>query len=285
MSELLDAVKVVAVIMIMLPACISDWRKREASDVIWMIMGAFGIVCMAYVAFSDGMKWEYVMMIVGSAMILIDILWDHEKGIIITVLFYAVMAVMFIVPMITSWDDQTVRQFTLVPASYLLFVAMFFAGLIKGGADAKCLITLAMVFQTYPVFSAFPFIDVPGGVISEIFGFPLMVFFHAALFTIVLSVLYLAINLKNGDKAFPAMFLGYKADVQEAKGKHVWPMEKVEDGKAVLTSKGQDETTFDELEKIGAERVWVTPMIPFLIPITIAIIFVAFVGNILFLAF
>ena len=42
------------------------------------------------------------------------------------------------------------------------------------------------------------------------------------------------------------------------------------------------EEILDELEGAGVNRIWVTPKIPFLIPLTISLLFSVFVGNIFF---
>jgi hypothetical protein len=39
------------------------------------------------------------------------------------------------------------------------------------------------------------------------------------------------------------------------------------------------------LRAAGISRVWVTPKIPFIIPLTVSLIFVAIVGNVFFLIF
>jgi prepilin signal peptidase PulO-like enzyme (type II secretory pathway) len=40
---------------------------------------------------------------------------------------------------------------------------------------------------------------------------------------------------------------------------------------------------YNDLEKSGADMIWVTPKIPFLIPITVSVLFSSIVGNIIFL--
>ena len=282
MTELLDVAKLTVVIVMLIPACISDWRRREASDVPWFLIGVFGIVCMMYTAFSDGMRWEYALMIIGTVMILVDILWDFERKPLFKILFYICLALFFIIPTVSAFDDVLVRTFLVVPAAFLIFVGMFMSGLVRGGADTKCLIVLAMVFQTYPVFNAFPLIGLPDLETMLIFQFPLMVMFHAALFSVSLLFYNLIRNLSRGERRIPQMLTGYRMSTADARDAHVWPMQSVVNGKAVM-AKAQEKSVIDDLENVGESEIWVTPMIPFLIPITVAVLFVAFVGNLLFL--
>jgi len=245
----------------------------------------FGIACMIYAISSEPFRLEYVTPVIGAAMILADILWPKERGPAVTVMFYVIMASMFVFPLVSAWGDPVAMGLMTVPAAYLIFMAMFAAGIVKGGADVKCLIVLAMVFPSYPVFKGLPMIAVPDVLIADVFQFSLMVLFHAALFSLSVGLYYIAVNVRRGDTDMPYMFLGYRMDVADAKGAHVWPMHKVVDGKAVRTRKAQDPGVISEIERTGEERIWVTAMVPFLVPVTIAIIFVAFVGNILFLLF
>jgi len=282
MTELLDVAKLTVVIMMLIPACISDWRRREASDVLWFLIGVFGIVCMTYTAFSDGMRWEYALMIVGTVMILVDILWDFERKLLFKILFYICLALLFIIPMVSAFDDVLVRTFLVVPAAFLIFVGMFMSGLVRGGADTKCLIVLAMVFQSYPIFYGFPLIGLPDLETMLIFQFSLMVMFHAALFSVSLLFYNLIRNLSRGERKIPQTFTGYRMSTTDARDAHVWPMQSVVNGKVAM-AKAQEKSVIDDLENVGESEIWVTPMIPFLIPITVAVLFVAFIGNLLFL--
>jgi len=278
-------IRFAVVIAVMVSASISDWRKREASDVHWIVLGAFGVACMIYSAFQGPIGIEHAMIISGTAMILIDILWDRERRMSVSVLFYAVMAAMFVLPLISSSGDPDIVEFMTIPAAFLIFVGMFFAGILRGGADVKCLIVLAIVFHAYPSFSGFPMIAVPGNGVQLIFQFPLMVLFHAALFSLSVGVFYVVVNIMRGDTEIPYMFTGFRMKTSDAKTAHVWPMQTVVDGKVIRTTRAQDPEVIFELESAGEERIWVTAMIPFLIPITVSIIFVTLIGNLLFMLF
>ena len=74
-------------------------------------------------------------------------------------------------------------------------------------------------------------------------------------------------------------------DIEKAKKKFVWPLEKIVDGKRKLVIMPEDFDTSEhirELEKQGLKRIWVTPKIPFMVPLLIGFIVAYFYGDILF---
>jgi hypothetical protein len=58
-------------------------------------------------------------------------------------------------------------------------------------------------------------------------------------------------------------------------------MERVVDGavRLVLFPRSDEEEGWDALREAGVERPWVTPKVPFLIPLTVAVPFSLLVGN------
>jgi preflagellin peptidase FlaK len=148
-----------------------------------------------------------------------------------------------------------------IPVCYVLFVILFLTGTIKGGADVKCLMSIAIMFPVYPLFGD-PLIAVPL-MISKIISFPIAVLFHAAVLSMLLVIPMAARNIMRGDTKFPKLFTGYRMDATKAQNSHVW--------------------TMDENEVADDGRIWVTPKIPFIVPITAAAIFLVFAGNVLFL--
>ncbi|MDR2865853.1 MAG: hypothetical protein LBV13_00385 [Methanomassiliicoccaceae archaeon] len=262
MSETLTLAAAAVLTAVLISASVHDLRSREVPDVHWMVAGAAGILMMCASMFDGGVTIWRMMIVAGSAMIVADILYDRERSVRIIVMTYALMAAMFIIPLAVSYDDTFVKHSLAVPLCFILFVMMFHTGVIKGGADVKCLITVAVLFPMYPVMYGYPMIDAPSSIISDIISFPIAVLFHAALFSMT-AVIPMAIrNIRRGDIQFPRMLSCYRMNAADVKNAHVWPAEDVNgstDG-----------------------RIWVTPKIPFIIPITVAVIFVMFIGNILF---
>lgn len=244
----------------LLSASVQDIRSREVSDIHWYVIGAAGIVSM--ILSTNGTVTAGRMMVcIGTLMILFDIFHDRGWTRRADVLFYSVIVLMFAVPLASSSDDVFIVSSMTVPVCCLIFVSLFFTGVIKGGADAKCLISLAVMFPSYPVTSFFPLISVPPSLITMFMPFPAAVLFCASLFSAAAMIPVIIRNILRGDTEMPNMFTGYMIDPSDVQRSHVWLME------------GQE----------GKERVWVTPKIPFIVPLTAAAVFVACAGNIFFL--
>ena len=139
----------------------------------------------------------------------------------------------------------------------------------------------------YPIIGSLPIIDLPSDVAQYVMPFSLLSLFYGALLTIVVPLYYLVVNTIRGDRRFPSMLFGVRMDMAEAKSKFVWPMEYVDGEEIKISSlpKGPEsiEEHFASLEAKGLTRIWVTPKIPMLIPITVGVIIAAIVGNALFL--
>jgi len=230
---------------------------------------------MLTVAVFDGLTVQRLMVLVGSCLIVFDILYDKERSQLIDILFYGSIAVLFAVPMATAMSDNFVVITLAIPICYLLFVVLFFSGVLAGGADVKCLISLAIIFPMYPVIYGIPLISVPAAsIITSIISFPLAVLLYASLFSVLLMMPLMIMNIRRGDTEFPNMLFGYRVDAKEAEELYVWPM-------AVKKNKSKNSETSNETQDDG--KIWVTPKIPFIIPITAAVIFTAVIGNIAFL--
>ena len=247
----------------LISASIQDHRSREVSDVHWRAICAAGIILMA-VAALPAPSPERAMVCIGSAMITANILHDREWPLHREIAFNIVTMLMFIVPAITAYGDPFVRDSLVIPVSYLIFVVMFFTGAIKGGADVKCLISIAILFPHYPEMLGCPLIGIPGYPITLVMSFPMAVLLFASLFSVSAMLSVIIRNLIRGDTKMPNMLIGYKMNRSDTEHSHIWPM------------KGETGSDADD-------RIWVTPKIPFIIPITAAAVFVAFIGNPIFL--
>jgi preflagellin peptidase FlaK len=79
--------------------------------------------------------------------------------------------------------------------------------------------------------------------------------------------------------------MGYRISVEKAKEKFVWPMERFVDGKLKMSYMPKDFDIKEELalfEKKGIKKIWVTPKIPFMIPLLAGYIVSFTFGNIVF---
>jgi len=280
--ELISAIQVLIAVAVLIPACVSDWRYREVSNVNWIVLGVLGTVFCMYEAYIAGICWQYVMMVAGMLLILTDICSERERSVAMSVIMYAAMLLMFSVPVITMYDDALIRQFAIVPLSFVVFYVFYLTGMIGGGADVKCLMTMTMMFQTYPSFLVFPLISIPAGYAELLIPFPFALLFHAALFAMSVFVYIAWANHRNGDSLVSST---YRMDVDTARRSHVWVRQDVTGDMIVDTDQPNDPEDYRRMEVIDTSKVRVTPKIPFIIPISAAFLFIVTVGNLLFLPF
>ena len=290
--DVIPIVKVAVSCLVLLLASRSDWKTRMASDSFWIVLGGFGILFLALKMTSDGVSLLYLLFLVPLAVIFFDTFWDRkgmfEDGmnpVPIGVYLAAFVILGALIGMF--WQSAYLWELMTILVMFAIIILLYQFNMIKGGADAKALMALSIVFPVYPVIDSLPLIVIPVDVAQYAFPFSLLILFNAALLTIVVPIGMFFYNLARGSRKLPVMFFGYRMTVSEARKKFVWPLEYVVEGgrKLTLFPKTMDsyEEVYDALEKSGADTIWVTPKMPFLIPITISILFSSVVGNIIFL--
>lgn len=183
-----------------------------------------------------------------------------------------------------------------------LSLLMFYLGLF-GGADCKAFICLSLALPTFPLSSNLPLIQLNP-------FFPLAVLYNAYLFSISILLLVAVRNLdwkfRKGKRFFQdmerssfsrrliALLTGYKTTLKDLQCKvHLYPMEEIVDvdGRSVRrlrlfmgaeTDRNQlVENLEGRLKDFEKEEVWVTPGIPLLLFVWIALVTNAFMGDVL----
>ena len=165
-----------------------------------------------------------------------------------------------------------------VPIIIAIIYALYQVGLIFGGADAKAIMSLSLLTPFWPSLHGFP------NHVS-IMPFPWVIFSNSIIIFLLIPPSFLIYNALKGEIEFPFALLGYRMSIEEAKKRFVWPLEKVVDGKRKLILIPEDfDTTplLEELEKKGLRRIWVTPKIPFMVPLLAGFIISYFHGDIIF---
>lgn len=249
-----NLLRVAICLLILGYSCVTDWKTRRAPNRLWYFMGAIGLILGLFELYGSG--------------------FDRY--------------------LIFSWAFGIIFISVIMYFLYYFFQYFGMSGL--GGADAKALIAIAIMFPYYPQIEllgiSLPLADVTR---SIIFGFS--VFGNALVLNLVVPIALFAYNLLNVPleelKSKPlSAFTGYKVGVEGLKGKHVRLMNRYseEDGqlkkKRAFEGSEVDDATYQNLLKWKSEgkigdKVWVTPKIPFLIPITLGFLVAIFYGDIL----
>ncbi|MEE9163706.1 MAG: A24 family peptidase C-terminal domain-containing protein, partial [Thermoplasmata archaeon] len=166
----------------------------------------------------------------------------------------------------------------------------YYLGLLKGGADAKAFMAIGILVPGYPALGPFPLLAVGPPRLAPfelLFPFAMTTLLWGALLLIGLPLALLVRNLARGDRRWPQLLLGYKAPVDQLP-RFAWTLQEVKDGRIryrVIPRTTARETDLEALRAAGVSRVWVTPQIPFLIPLTVGFLLAFLVGNPLFALF
>ncbi len=272
-------------------ASLLDWRTRRVRNQVWILLSAAGLIFMAARVLVDEERVEYLLISLPIIAILADVYLDPEDGGFVAKLHPAMKyatAIALVTAMGFAWhDSQYFVHLLAVPVLMILIVLMYAFDIIRGGADAKALMALAIMFPFHPEVWQLPALTPEYWFTGVMFPFALVVLINAAIVVALLPIAFLARNIPSGDLRFPQMFLGYRMDVDDARSKFVWLMERAEEGKLTLYSKPKRSedlgAELDKLAEIGVGRVWVTPKVPFIVPIFFSVILTALVGNLLLL--
>ncbi len=262
MQTVLVWARIILAIAFLSYASWSDWKTREVSNRLWMIFAP-----------------------VACALTLVTLIaWEPSQ-----LISYAV-------------------SFGLTAA---ISIALFYAGGF-GGADAKALMCLALALPFYP-----------NGFLAPLLGevspsskliFPITIFSNSVLVAALSSLGILFYNLswrlKTGKALFGRDFqngsigrktliliTGYKASVKKLKEKwHIFPLEDAmtddqegfarklivlprEEGRDAIVQRLEEGVRTGKIQN----EVWATPGLPFLIFVTVGLLFALFLGDIIWI--
>jgi preflagellin peptidase FlaK len=170
---------------------------------------------------------------------------------------------------------------------YLIFIPLiigivylfFQLRLIFGGADAKAIMALAILAPFFPfeTLTSYP-------LYVSYMPFSWVIFVNSLLIFLIIPISLFIINLLRRNLQFPHFFMGYKVPIEIAKNSYVWPLEGFIDGKLHISFIPHSFDTSEQIslfEKKGYKKIWVTPKIPFMIPLLIGFITAFSLGDIL----
>lgn len=156
-----------------------------------------------------------------------------------------------------------------IPVVVALAWLLYQTRLLFGGADAKALMALAVLIPFHTALE--PLLPLAPSFLTR-FAFPFAVFADALLVTILIPPALFVYNMARGDREVPIALVGYRIPVEDLAGSWAWPMERpTEEGieRTYFPSRSEADVTADELREAGLERVWVTPKVPFMIPLAL----------------
>lgn len=241
---LIDILKILFCTPFLLYSCYSDIKTRRVSNNVWLVMLAGGTFFVLYDVSTHGLSYLFRLFI--------------SAGFI------------------------------------FLFVYILFQIGTFGGADAKSLIVLSIILPAYPTFQVFDYTFPLNKSLINLFAFG--IFGNAVLLTVVVPIGLAAYNLiKMGLKIDNPLyiFIGYKTSISQLTNKHIRLIQDFEtvNGHVKFHFKRGgievDETIIRRLKNLSEkglikDEIWVTPKLPFMIPITIGFLVAIFYGDLIF---
>jgi preflagellin peptidase FlaK len=292
-AESVNALRLVLSLSILAYASFLDLRTRKVPNVYWIGLGVAGLGLILVQLYVDDMPIEYLLVFVPILAILADVYLGSEeettRAKLTTFGKYALALGSILALAYQYGGDEYFQHLLAIPIIMLFVVVMYMLDIVRGGADAKALISLSILFPFYPAFGSLPFIHGETSAAETLLPFSFSILVNAAIIVALTPLVFLARNLSRKEFAFPLGLLGYKLDTAEIANKHVWLMESIMDGKLVTHVKPRKQENqkadIELLASSGYKRVWVTPKIPFIVPMFVSLILTTVVGNVLLLIF
>ncbi len=298
----------------LLVAAVLDVRTRRVRDRVWIALGTAGLgLLVLNLALWDASIFFWVpndwLMVLSGAILFYAVFFGKpildEDGVHlrpVRLLVLGVAAVAFFlslylpIPVIfrpiilapSPAPEVPMAALASIPVLLLAYQGLYQLGLLRGGADTKALMALTLLVPAYPDLSPFPLLQLPSltrNTLQGLFPFSLVVLVNAAILFLLVPVAYLILNTARGDLELPQALFGTKAPLDHLPP-HVWLMEHVDrSGERVAVlfpSRAKDES--EEIAKLraaGADRVWVQPKVPFMVPLLIGFVLSFLVGNVM----
>jgi len=276
-------------------AAAKDLETREVTDRLWQLLGVVGVLVGAAALAGHGVVPELLWLLVGAFALehlfpWDDLLGERRAGLVlpIEVLLYAVVLATVGLLAYRLGIGPTAVPVIAVAAlvSIVLARALFEAGVLYGGADAKALIVIGVLV---PLFGL-PVLYHPASSVAvlRLLPFSLTVLTNSALLSIVAPLAIAMRNLARGEFSFPRGFTGYTVPVAELPRRFVWVRDPamgqdtmVDDAETSEEDTRRRTAIARELEARGVGRVWVTPQLPFLVLMTAGVFTGLLFGNLL----
>ena len=276
-SALIQLFVAVFTCLAMLFAACSDVRTREISDLYWKFIGLLGITGWVLVAILEGNFGMSAMLAVAAELLfLYAILWETRVS---STLLEILSVILALIP-VTLPDGILVYS---APVFFcIIFHLMYSLGIIRGGADAKALMAISIALPAYPD-TGFGLFE-GHGIIEMLMVPSLSVLFLASLVSVAGCAVYCTI--RNHGFTVPGFYCGYMMPVADVCGSFVWPAEDIVDGMRCRCAIPDDENAVeicDKFRSLGLSEIYVTPMVPFIVPIAFSLIFVILFGSPIFI--
>ena len=295
----LDFLRVVVALGFLFVAAVMDWRRRVVKDVVWITLGAAALAIVELELLVGSAAWFLHLLTAATAILYFGAFFGKEmrgekRFTFRPLRFGAYLAALIF--LLATWRLSSENETTLgafyrlltMPGMIVVAHGLYEYDLLRGGADAKALMALSLLFPgIYPHLGSFPiFHPTPAAepIIAVTFPFAFVVLVDSALLFLAVPLFLLARNVASGTAQFPRALVGLRVPL-DGLPKFAWFMDRVEDGEPVFhyfpRRKEDREEQVRLLREHGLTHVWVTPQLPFLVAMFVGAILAVVFGNLL----
>ncbi len=281
-EEPITVAAVVITFIILCSASYSDYRSREVSDLHWAAVGGVGLVGNLIALTMSGSIVQGIVFLISGTMFLMSIMGGFGKADNVCELLSLIVAGM------TAYfcrDDLFMVACSLSVLFGGLYHLFYIFGIVRGGADVKCLMSIGFVLPCYtaPVFGTVADVpDLVGLIIVPSFS----ILFVASILSVAGCGLYCILKNIGSGTGLRFRIHTYPASLEGLEKKFVWPAEKPA-GYGSGSCKAVDDDDVPEIleqfRREGRKTIRVTPMVPFIIPMTVAFAVIILFGSPLFI--
>jgi Flp pilus assembly protein protease CpaA len=293
--DILDALRLAIGLGFLGAASVMDIKTRTVPNRLWFIMFFVGVMVL-----EVGYIWDNVPQVLLltpiPAMIIFFIIFTEgelaEDALSPTgnaALSMGLLVVAIAIIAYQGWSLGYSKEWlrTLhMPIMMAVAYGFYVMRLLHGGADAKALMGLTVLAPFYPSLGILPLIGNLDAMMTA-FPFAFVILLDSALGSLLVPLGYAFYNISRGD-VDRKMFFGYRMSLKEVPKKFVWLMERVEEGEIVTIlfpsrGRGKKQVLKDimALRQKGRKKAWVSPKIPFMVPMFVGYLLAFTVGNLI----
>jgi len=299
----LDLPRVLVGLGFLLVAAAMDWRRRVVKDEVWVGMGAVALALVEVDLAGRAIPWPVHLVTAATAVLYFGVflgkaMWD-EAGFHVRPARLALYLATPLAVILAWWGSRgdpialdAFWKLLTMPAMIVIAHGLYEFGILRGGADAKAVMALALLFPgIYPSLDSLPLLRPPvivEPILAVTFPFAFVVLVDSAILFLAVPIVLLARNAAKGDAKIPRALFGVRAPI-DAVPKYAWLMDRIEDGKPAFVlmprRKEDREEQIRLLREHGYAKVWVTPQLPFVTAMLAGFALAVVAGNVLLALF
>ena len=289
--ELLDWVRFFLGAIMLCYGSWTDLKTRRVPNQVWMIFGGAASLLLIYEFTTE--EWGiHVWALLFATIVLFynafidEYVLDKNQSVLWQVIqVLAILSALYFFVTVDSdeitYDNYKLLDIISISVLMILMYVWFYFGPTIGGADVKAIMTIGLLTPFTFSISEDPLMAFE----TRGFPYPFVVFMNSLLLYLLIPITLFFYNLisNNIEKPYFQMFFGTKMSLEKARDSFVWPMQQVIGDKVIMVAfvkhKSDTDSQWEKLEEKGIVNPWITFKIPYIIPLTLAFVSSAILGD------